>query len=77
MGDNPAGSRDFRGIILGDNPAGSRDFFPVSFFKLVMMVLLKIYVAVKIFSKICLKAIRDIFFSNMLSVIRGGKEDWG
>ena len=31
----------------------------------------------KILDKICLKAIRDIFFPNMLSVIRGGKEDWG
>ena len=41
----------------------------MSFFKLVMIVLLKIYVAVKIFVKISLKAIRDTFFSNMLSVI--------
>ena len=54
------------GIILGDNPAGHcfalRDLFPISFFKLVMIVLLKIYAAVKIFGKICLKVIRDTFF---------------
>ena len=49
----------------------------MSFFKLVMIVLLKIYAAVKIFGKICLKVIRDTFFFNMLSVIRRGKEDWG
>ena len=59
----------FKGIILEDNPAGHyfalRDLFPMSFFKLVMIALLKIYAAVKIFVKI------------LLSVIRGGKEDWG
>ena len=42
-----------------------------------MIVLLQIYAAGNIFGKICLKAIRDIFFSNMWSVIREGKEDWG
>ena len=35
----------------------------MSFFKLVMIVLLKIYGTGKIFGKICLKAIRDTFFS--------------
>ena len=56
----------FREIILGDNPAGHcfvlRDLFPMSFFKLVMIVLLKIYTTSKIFGKIFLKAIRDTFF---------------
>ena len=37
----------------------------------------KLYVAGKIFGKIYLKAIRDTFFTNMWSVIRGGKGDWG
>ena len=67
-------------IILGDNPARHcfvlRDLSPMSIFKLVMIVLLKIYVAGKIFGKICLKAIRDTFFSNMWSVVGGGKGDW-
>ena len=53
----------------------------MSFFKLVMIVLPKIYAAGKIFGKIfgkiSLKAIRDTFFPNMWSVIRGGKENWG
>ena len=49
----------------------------MSFFQLVMILLLKIYAPVKIFGKICLKAIRDTFFSNILPVIRGEKEDWG
>ena len=49
----------------------------MSFFKLVMIVLLKIYTAGKMFGKICLKAIGDTFFSNICSVIRGGKADWG
>ena len=40
-------------------------------------MLLKIFAAEKIFSKICLKAIRATFFSNMWSVIRGGKGVWG
>ena len=44
----------------------------MSSFKLVMVVLLKIYAAGKIFCKISLKNIRDNFFSNMWSVIRGG-----
>ena len=48
----------------------------MSIFKLAMVVLLKIYVAGKIFGKISLKAIRDTFFSNMWSVIGGGKADW-
>ena len=54
-----------------------RDLYPMSFFKLVMIVLLKIYAAGKIFRKICLNAIRDIFLSDMWCVIRGGKGDWG
>ena len=58
--------RRYRGIIQGDNPAGHcfvlRDLFLMSFFKLVMMVLLKIYAAGKIFGKIYLKAIRNTFF---------------
>ena len=37
-----------------------------------MIVLLKIYAAGKIFGKIFLRAVRDIFFSNIWSVIRGG-----
>ena len=41
-------------------------------FKLVMIVLLKIYAAGKIFGKNGLKAIRDTFFSNTWSVFRGG-----
>ena len=64
---------------MGDNPAGHcfvlRDLFQMSFFKLIMIVLLKTYTASKTFGKICLKAIRDTFFSNMWSVIRGGKGD--
>ena len=68
----------FRGIILGDNPAGHcfllRDIFAMSSFKLVMVVLLKIYAAGKIFCKISLKVIRDAFFSNMWSAIRRGIE---
>ena len=53
-----------------------RDLYPMSFFKLVMIVLLKIYAAGKIFGKLCLKAIRNTFFSNMWSVISRGKGDW-
>ena len=53
----------FRGIIQRDNPAGHcfvlKDLFPMSFSKLVMVVLLKIYAAGKNFGRICLKAIRD------------------
>ena len=68
------------GIIQGDNPAGHcfvlRDLFPMSFFKLVKIVLLKIEAAGKIFGKICLKAIRNTFFSNMWSVISRGKGGW-
>ena len=66
----------FRGIILGDNPAGHcfvlRNLLPMSFFKLVMTVLLKIYIAGKLFGKICLKAIvidtiwRDLFMTTAL-----------
>ena len=37
-----------------------------------MIVLLKIYAIGKSFGKICLKAIRDTFLSNMWSAIRGG-----
>ena len=37
-----------------------------------MIELLKIYHAGKIFGKICLKAIRDTFLSNMWSKIKGG-----
>ena len=70
----------FTGIIQGDNPAGHcfvlRDLFLMSFFKLVMIVLLKIYVAGKVFGKIYLKAIRNTFSSSMWSVISGEKEDW-
>ena len=40
-------------------------------------MLLKIYAADEIFGKICLRAIRATFFSNMRSLIRGGKGDWG
>ena len=65
------------GIILGDNPSGHcfvlSDLFQMSFFKLFMIVLLKIYTTGRIFVKICLKAIRDTFFSNMWSVIKGGR----
>ena len=42
----------------------------MSFFKLVMIVLLKIDT-----TKICLKAIRDTSFSNMQSLIREGTEE--
>ena len=49
----------------------------MNFFILAMIVLLKIYARSKIFGKICLKAIRDTFFSNMWSVIRGGKGTGG
>ena len=37
----------------------------MSFFKLVMIVLLKIYAAGKMFGKMYLKAIRNTIFSNM------------
>ena len=43
----------------------------MTFLKLVMIVLLKKYVAVKIFVKICLKAIRDTFSSNMFVCDQG------
>ena len=49
----------------------------MSFFKLVMIVLLKIYAAGKTFGKICLNAITDTFLSDMWCVIRGAKGDWG
>ena len=50
-----------------------RDLFPMSFFfKLVMIMLLKIYVADKHFGEIDLKTIRDIFSSNIWSVIGTG-----
>ena len=42
------------------------------FFRLVMIVLLKICTTDKIFGKISLKTIRDTFFSNMWSAISGG-----
>ena len=48
----------------------------MSFFKLVMIMLQKLYATDKTFGKICLKAIRETFSSNMWSVIRGGKGDW-
>ena len=41
------------------------------FFKLAVIVLLKICATEKIFGKICLKVIRDTFFSNMWSAISG------
>ena len=44
----------------------------MSFFKVVMIVLLEIYAIDKIFGKIYLKTIRGIFFSNMWSTISGG-----
>ena len=45
----------------------------MSFSKLVMTVLLKLYAAGNIFVKICLKAIRDTFFSNLsLWEVQGG-----
>ena len=66
---------------MGDDPAGQcfalRNLSQMSFFKLVIIALLKIYTASKIFGKICLKAIRDAFFSNTWSVIREGKGDCG
>ena len=69
------------GIILEDDPAEHcfllRDLFPISFFKLVLVMLLKTYHAHKMFGKICLKVIRTTFFSNMWSVIWGRKWDWG
>ena len=43
----------------------------MGFFKLVIIVLLKVYSTDKIFGKICLKTIRDIFFPNMCSAISG------
>ena len=36
-----------------------------------MIVLLKIHASDKTFDEFCLKTIKQIFFSNMLSVIRG------
>ena len=66
----------FRGIILRGNPAGHcfvlMDLFPMRFFKLVMIMLLKICATDKMFGKICLKIIRNTFFSNMWSAISGG-----
>ena len=65
---------------MGADPAEHcvvlRDLFPVSFFKLVMIMLLKIYPADKIFGKVCPKVVRATLFSNMWSVIKGGKGDW-
>ena len=37
-----------------------------------MTVLLKLYAADNIFVKICLKAIRDTFFSNLSWEVQGG-----
>ena len=63
-------------MILRDNAAGHcfvlRDLFEMSFFKLVMIVLLKIYAAGKNPGKICLKNIGDTIFSDMWSMIREG-----
>ena len=68
----------FRGIILGDNTAGHcfvlRGLFPMSFFKLVMIVSLKIYATNKIFGKIYLKAIRDTLFFFQYVVCNQGRE---
>ena len=66
------------------NPAGHcfvlRDLFTMKFFKLVMTVLQKIYATDKFFGKICLKTIRDTFFSpicGLQSVERhGGSKFW-
>ena len=48
------------------NPAGHvfvlRDLFPTKIFKVVMIVLLKIYATDKIFGKSCLKTFRDTVF---------------
>ena len=57
-------------MIQGDNPAGHcfvlRDLFPMSFFKLVMIMLLEIYVARKIFDKIYLKGKKYLFFQYVV-----------
>ena len=51
---------------MENNPAGYcfviRDLFPVRFFKLIMIVFLKINAAGKNFGKIYLQVIRDTFF---------------
>ena len=51
---------------MGDNPAEHcfvlRDLFSMSFFKLVMIVLLKIYAAGKMFSKTYVKKLLEITF---------------
>ena len=46
----------------------------MSFFKLVMIVSLKIYATNKIFGKIYLKAIRDTFFFFQYVVCNQGRE---
>ena len=49
-----------------------KEFISMRFFKLVMILLLKIYATEIFFKKIiCLKTIGDIFFSNMWSGISG------
>ena len=54
-----------------------KGLFPMRFFKLVMIVLLKICATDKIIGKICLKIIRDTFFSSMWSAIsEDGGEGW-
>ena len=62
---------------MGDNPAEHcfvlKDLFQMSFPKLFMIVLLRIYTARKSFDKICLKAVRDTLFSNMCSVEGEGR----
>ena len=62
---------------MGDNPAEHcfvlKDLFQMSFSKLFMIVLLRIYTARKSFDKICLKAVRDTLFSNMCSVEGEGR----
>ena len=61
------------GITLRDNPVRHclllRNLVPTSFFKEVMIMLLKMHASGTIFDKTCLKAIK-IFFFNMWSVIR-------
>ena len=47
-----------------------RHLFTVNFFKLVIIVLLKIYATGKIFGNICRKAIKDTFFSNIWLAIK-------
>ena len=86
MGNIFANMKNTGVIIQGDISAGDcfvlRDSIPMKFFKQAMIMKLKTCTIGKIFSKICLKAIRDTFFQYLVSnqrtdeVRHEGKGGW-